>query len=348
MRIVSFNPMAVYETYYQCQREPFSLSPDPDFFYNFPVHREALAELHYLVQQRKGLAVITGEVGTGKTLLLRNLIETVGPEVNTCFIFDPPRSSYELYQMVADELGISLSLVGNPASTLNRHLLSIYANGGTVVLIFDEAQALPVSVLQEIRLLTNLETSNAKLVQVVLAGQPEFEAAIDMVELRALRQRLIFRVVLKPLEADDTRRYIAARLITAGAPRSPFTVKACDAVHRYARGIPRLINSICDNAMLAGYALGDPIIEESLINEVAADLALVDKSSSTAHLRTGRRSRLTSRRRLHIGFAIIWLFIAIGIAAVAAMAGQTATSSTSLSQLQDWFAIALHWLGRAG
>ena len=177
-------------------------------------------------------------------------------------------------------------------------------------------------------------------------SKPEFEAAIDTIELRALRQRLIFRIALKPLEADDTKRYIAARLITAGAARSPFTVKACDAVHRYSRGIPRLVNAICDNAMLAGYALGNAVIGDSLINEAAADLALVDESASSIQLVGRRVSKLTSRRRLHLGFAIVWLFIAIGIAAVAARPGQTAASSSSLNQLQDWFAIALHWLGR--
>jgi general secretion pathway protein A len=340
--------VAIYEKYYRCQREPFSLSPDPEFFYNSSAHREALAALHYLVQQRKGLAVVTGEVGTGKTLLLRSLIEAVAPEVHTCFIFDPPRSSYELYEMIADELDISLSVVGNPVLTLNRHLLSLYENGDTVILIFDEAQALSVAVLEEIRLLTNLETSSAKLVQVVMAGQPEFDVTLDTVELRALRQRLIFRIALKPLEAEDTERYIAARLITAGAPQSTFTGKACDAIHRYSRGIPRLVNVICDNAMLAGYALENPTIEDSLINEVAADLALVDESSSSAHLVGSRESKLTSRRRLHIAFAVFWLFFAIGVAAVAALAGQTAASSSSLNQLQDWLAIALQWLGRSG
>jgi general secretion pathway protein A len=341
--------MAVYDKYYLCEREPFSLSPDPGFLYSSAGYREALAQLHYLIQQRKGLATITGEVGTGKTLLLRSLIEGVGPEVHTCFIFDPPRSRYELYEMIADELDISPSAVGNPVSKLNRHLLAVAENGGTVVLIFDEAQLLQTAMLEEIRLLTNLETSNAKLVQVVMAGQPEFDAAIDSVELRALRQRLIFRIALKPLDAGDTMGYIEARIATAGATRSPFTARACHAVHRYSRGVPRLVNVICDNAMLAGYALDNSVIEDSLIDEIAADLMLVERAAP--HRKPpliGASPALFSRRMLHFGFATVWLVFGIGLTVIAALTGQTGASSSPLNQLQDWLKSTLHWLGRTG
>ena len=153
--------MAVYETYYGCRQEPFSLSPDPGFLFAAAPHREALAQLRYLILERKGFAVITGEVGTGKTMLLRKVMEDVGPNVQTGYVFNPPRTRQALYDAIADELGLDLDGNPNPAMELNRHFLSTFEAGTTVVLIFDEAQALPIEVLEEIRLLTNIETPRA-------------------------------------------------------------------------------------------------------------------------------------------------------------------------------------------
>jgi type II secretory pathway predicted ATPase ExeA len=267
--------MAVYEAFYHCRREPFSLSPDPNFLYAAEPHREALAQLRYLVQERKGFAVLTGEVGTGKTMLLRSLIESVGPNVQTTYVFNPPRTIDALYDSIGFELGIRLNGVANPSAVLNLHLLSVYENGGTVVMIFDEAQSLSIEVLEEIRLLTNIETSSTKLAQVILAGQPEFDTMIDSVELRALRQRLVFRFSLTPLNISDTECYIGARLAAAGAERSPFTLRACAAVHRFSSGVPRLVNVICDNALLGGYATDTMTIDEDQIVAAAADLRLI-------------------------------------------------------------------------
>jgi general secretion pathway protein A len=267
--------MAVYETYYGCLQEPFSLSPDPGFLFAAAPHREALAQLRYLIQERKGFAVITGEVGTGKTMLLRTVMEDVGPNVQTGYVFNPPRTRQALYDAIADELGLQLDDNLNPAKELNRHFLSTYEAGGTVVLIFDEAQALSVELLEEIRLLTNIETPRAKLVQVILAGQTELDALIDSTELRALRQRLVFRYSLGALGRADAVGYIAARMTASGAKSSPFTLAACDAAYRYSGGIPRLINVICDNAMLSAYATDSNTIDEEQIDEVASDLKLV-------------------------------------------------------------------------
>ena len=226
------------------------------------------------MQERKGFAVVTGEVGTGKTMLLRSLIETASPKVQIGYIFNPPRTCRALYEAIADDLDIKLESLAHPASELNRHLLQTFRAGGAVALIFDEAHDLPTEVLEEIRLLTNIETSRAKLLQVILAGQPELDAMLDTPELRALRQRVVFRYSLSPLSQADTMNYIASRLNDAGADRSPFTLAACEAVYRYSGGIPRLINVICDNAMLIGYAKGSPIIEPGEIDEVAEDLKL--------------------------------------------------------------------------
>jgi hypothetical protein len=206
--------------------------------------------------------------------------------------------------------------------------------------------------LEEIRLLTNLETTHAKLVQVIMAGQPELDVAMDSMELRALRQRLLFRFTLAPLQAEDTGRYIAARLATAGAHTSPFTDEACRAVHHYSRGIPRLINVICGNAMLAGYACDKPIIGEELIDEVIADLKLVGTPHSQHHVLptdiNNNRSVLSSRRRLLVALAIASVLLVMSIATVDAIGDRAAANTFPLIQLQGWFTNALHWLGRGG
>ncbi len=347
--------MAVYEAYYHCRREPFSLSPDPSFLYAAEPHREALAQLRYLVQERKGFAVVTGEVGTGKTMLLRSLIESVGPKVQTAYVFNPPRTISALYDSIGYELGITLNGAANPAAVLNRHFLSAYENGGTVVMIFDEAQSLSIELLEEIRLLTNIETSSTKLAQVILAGQPEFDAKIDSTELRALRQRLVFRYSLTALSPSDTVRYIAARLGAAGAQRSPFTLKACGAVHRYSGGVPRLVNVICDNAMLAGYATDSLTIDEEQIADAAADLRLIsaphrayqpdrDPGQESVTHTIGARS---SHRRLIYAFVLACVTLALSIAAIVIVTQPASDSFTPLTQMEDMFENTLRWLGES-
>jgi general secretion pathway protein A len=345
--------VAVYETYYHCRREPFSLSPDPSFLYAAEPHREALAQLRYLVQERKGFAVVTGEVGTGKTMLLRSLIESVGPKVQTGYVFNPPRTIGALYDSIGYELGITLTGEANPAAILNRHLLSAYENGGTVVMIFDEAQSLSIQLLEEIRLLTNIETSSTKLAQVVLAGQPEFDAMIDSTELRALRQRLVFRYSLAALSAVDTERYIAARLGFAGAHRSPFTLKACDAIHRYSGGVPRLVNVICDNAMLAGYATDSLTIDEEQIGDAAADLRLISAPHRAYHAdRAPYRASLTDiadprspHRPLIYALVLACVTIALAIGAIVFGTRMSVDASSSPTQRHDVFEHSLHSFG---
>jgi general secretion pathway protein A len=344
--------MAIYEAYYQCQREPFSLSPDPSFLYSSSSHREALAQLRYLVQERKGFGVLTGEVGTGKTMILRTLIETAGSRVQSGYVFNPPRTNRELYRAITEDLEIELDSDGNVASQLNRHLLQRFEEGGTVVMIFDEAQDLPIEVLHEIRLLTNLETSNAKLLQVILAGQPELDAMLETQQLRALRQRLVFRYSLAPLSQADTVSYIGTRLGESGARRSPFTLGACNAVYRYSQGIPRLINVICDNAMLVGYAKDSQVIEEAEIEEVSADLKLsnpVTKFHSArtfAHLASDPPlGRGSWRRRLAVAAVVA---VAIAVAALVGFSLIRVPSSSTVVSLVDavsrLFSNSINWL----
>ncbi|MHB8383995.1 MAG: ExeA family protein [Candidatus Binataceae bacterium] len=341
--------MAVYEAYYNCHREPFSLSPDPSFLYAAEPHREALAQLRYLVQERKGFAVVTGEVGTGKTMLLRTLIESVGPKVQTGYVFNPPRTIGALYDSIGDEFGITLNGVANPAAVLNRHFMSVFEAGGTVVMIFDEAQSLSIELLEEIRLLTNIETSSAKLAQVILAGQPEFDAMIDSTELRALRQRLVFRYSLTPLNPSDTVRYIAARLGAAGAKRSPFTLKACVAVHRYSGGVPRLVNVICDNAMLTGYATESLMIDEEHVTAAAVDLRLIS-TPNRAYKREGTPDRTSvaprpvNRRPAYL-VLMACLTMALAIAAIFFVIRLNNNNFTPLTRFEGMIENTLHWLG---
>jgi general secretion pathway protein A len=347
--------VAIYEAYYHCRREPFSLSPDPSFLYAAEPHREALAQLRYLVQERKGFAVVTGEVGTGKTMLLRSLIESVGPKVQTGYVFNPPRTISALYDSIGYELGITLNGEANPAAVLNRHLLSAYGNGGTVVMIFDEAQSLSIELLEEIRLLTNIETSSTKLAQVVLAGQPEFDAMIDSTELRALRQRLVFRYSLRALGASDTVRYIAARLRAAGANRLPFTLNACNAVHRYSGGVPRLINVICDNAMLAGYATDSLTIEEEEIADAAGDLRLISAPHRAYQsVRDPGRASVTetfrprsSHHRLIYALVLACVTMALAIGAIVFGTRMSSDASSPPTQMEGMFESTFRWLGES-
>jgi general secretion pathway protein A len=339
--------MAVYESYYRCGREPFRSNPDPNFFYASPSHREALAQLRYVVQQRKGFAVITGEVGTGKTMLLRSLIETETPKVQIAYIFNPPRTCGALYEAIGDDLDIKLEPRMHPASELNGHLLRSFRAGETVALIFDEAHDLPIEVLEEIRLLTNIETSRAKLLQVILAGQPELEDMLDTPELRALRQRVVFRYSLLPLSRTETANYIASRLNDAGADHSPFTLSACEAVYRCSGGIPRLINVICDNAMLIGYAKDSPTIDHGEVDEVAQDLKLNKNNAEFRGLNTlipfQRLGGGARRHRLAIVAIVVTLF---AIAALLRM-GMAHIDSSILISLVDhvsrFLAQSIHW-----
>jgi len=344
--------MAVYEAYYHCRREPFSLSPDPSFLYASASHREALAQLRYVVQERKGFAVVTGEVGTGKTLLLRSLLQRTGPKVQSAYIFNPPPTCHALYDAIGEDLGLKLDFTATPATQLNRHLLKASAEGGTVVFIFDEAHSLSFEVLEEIRLLTNIETSSAKLLQVILAGQPELDAMLETRELRALRQRLVFRCSLAPLSQPDTLRYIASRLREAGAQQSPFTLAACNLVYRYSEGLPRLINVICDNAMLLGYAKGSPEIEEADIQEVAADLKLAKAFAHEPHLNTLARdnsvvpkpTRATWRRRMAVGAFVAVAGVAVITVILALITDHFLLLTPLMDQVGRLFSHSIYWL----
>ena len=270
----------MYEKFYELTCSPFGLSPDPRFFFPTPSHNEALAMLRYGVVRRKGFVVVTGEVGTGKTLLLRSLFEFIGRNnVAFAFVYNPRLSVLDFLSHVTTDL--KLSLAGRTKvemlSYLNDYLLVRSRRGATTAIIVDEAHLLSWELMEEIRLLTNLETSQHKLVQMVLVGQPELDQKLDSHQLRQLKQRVSFRCQLKPLTLEELRGYIHRRLELAGAnshARTLFPDETIEAIYGYSRGIPRVINNLCENSLVCGYGKQTKVVTVEIVREVASDLRM--------------------------------------------------------------------------
>ena len=262
----------MYAEFYGLKELPFALTPDPRFIYFTPSHTEVMANLHYGIESGKGLVVVTGEVGTGKTTILRWMMERLDRTVLVAYIFNPRLSVPEFYQHVETLLDIQKwESKSELLLELGRALESRHARGLRTVLIVDEAQGLSPHVLEEIRLLSNFESNTAKQLQIVLTGQPELREVLNNPDLRQLKQRIALRCVIKPLpNVEETDRYITSRLLVAGAERTDvFSPEAVDYIFRCSDGIPRNINNLCDNALLAGYAAGDTTIGRSIIEDVA-------------------------------------------------------------------------------
>lgn len=266
----------MYTAFYGLRERPFRLSPNPRYLYLSDSHREALAHLLYGVEQGEGFIAITGEVGTGKTTVCRALIERLGSATDVAFLFNPSRSAMELLQSIGEELGLEVDGLTRRElhAQLNQFLLERKAAGRRVLLIIDEAQNLTHSTLEQVRLLSNLETSSEKLIQILLLGQPELDAKLDSHQLRQLRQRISVRWMLEPLSPRDTRGYVQRRLqVAAGASREVFSAGALRQVQRYTNGTPRLINILCDRAMLLGYAEREQTITARTVKEAAREIA---------------------------------------------------------------------------
>jgi general secretion pathway protein A len=270
----------MYKAFYSLKRNPFEITPDPSFLFPTRRHNEALAALYYGVRRHKGFVVLTGEVGTGKTLLLRCLLQSLkqSDDVKYAYVFNGRLSPLEFLQYIAGDLG--LPATGKNKSELLLQLASYVVARGekklTTVLVVDEAHHLSTDILEEIRLLTNLETADEKLLQILLVGQPELDEKLDSVDLRQLKQRIALRSHLASLDLNETKGYIERRLQLAGSP-SPSTLflpETIAAIHQHSRGTPRLINTICENALIAGYARQAASITPDIIDAIANDFRL--------------------------------------------------------------------------
>ena len=262
----------MYAEFYGLKELPFALTPDPRFIYFTPSHTEVMANLHYGIESGKGLVVVTGEVGTGKTTILRWMMQRLDRTVLVAYIFNPRLSVPEFYQHVATLLGVqNWETKSDLLLGLGRALEARHSRGLRTVLIVDEAQGLSPHVLEEIRLLSNFESDTAKQLQIVLTGQPELREVLNNPDLRQLKQRIALRCVIKPLPTiEETERYITSRLLVAGAERTHiFSGAAIDFIYRCSDGIPRNVNNLCDNALLAGFSAGETTISRELVEEVA-------------------------------------------------------------------------------
>jgi general secretion pathway protein A len=270
----------MYNSYFGFSESPFNVTPDPRFFYTNPVYLEAYANLHYGIEAKKGFIVITGEVGTGKTTLLRKLLHSLENTVHSVFIFNTCLSFQELLQVTLQDLGLA------PTSTskvtmleqLNDYLIKQLKQSHNVTMLIDEAQDLSDEVLENLRLLSNLETDREKLLQIVLMGQPELETKLDQIRLRQLKQRVALRCRLGPLKDEEVGPYIDFRLRTARYEGTNlFHHDAVRQISFYSKGIPRLINIICDNALLISYAESKKLVSADTIKEVARDLRIASE-----------------------------------------------------------------------
>lgn len=289
----------MYRKFFRLRENPFNVNPDPRFLFHTRETQEALACLTYAVEKRRGFVLLTGEVGTGKTTLLNKLLDWLrGERVTTAFIFNTRLNVGHFLDFIMADFGIDCAsrLKSQVLIRLNQWLMERFRSNETAVLVVDEAQNLSLDVLEEIRMLTNLETSREKLIQIVLSGQPEFEEKLKQPQLRQLRQRIMLRCKTYPLTLEQTKGYIVERLRIAGSNGEPiFTPEAVEAVHRYALGIPRVTNLLCEHALITAMAEGQKPISGSLLEEVARELEL-DSAEPTS---TGAAANFQVQESLH-------------------------------------------------
>jgi len=267
--------MALYNAFYGLRESPFTLNPDPRFVFLSRQHREALAGLMYAICDAKGFALLTGEVGTGKTTLVHTLLTQLGDRVSSAVAFNPGMSRRGLYQHLLAEFRLPAEAsILDATRALQRFLLTQLSAGRRAVVVIDEAHALSCELLEEIRLLTNFETSRAKLLQVLLVGQPELVAQLQRTEMRQLRQRVALRFQLTAFDFPETIRYVRSRLASAGRTEDLFAPRAYVALYQFSGGLPRVINVLCDNALLTGFARDQPAIDRRIVHRAAQDLCL--------------------------------------------------------------------------
>ena len=291
----------MYTKFYGLNEKPFEITPDPRFLFLSENHREALAQLIYSAKEKKGFTVISGEVGTGKTILIQTLLGRLNGKYRTAYLFNPNLEAMDFMHYVCEDL-VGFKILkrskGEYISQLHSLLISYYSRNINAILIIDEAQNLPDDLFEEVRMLTNLETTKNKLLQVILMGQPELDDILDRHKFRQLKQRVSLRYQIHPLNFNETRQYIIQRLKVAGAKRTNFfNFKAIKKIYKYSNGIPRIINIVCDNALLAGYEVGKKVIDGKIIIQVINNL--------------NRPKLIETRKKKFIIFIICIVFLVI-------------------------------------
>jgi general secretion pathway protein A len=273
----------MYQNFYHLKKEPFHITPDPEFLFLSPSHKQALGAIIYGVKNRKGFVVITGEVGIGKTTILRSYLEKVEkPRVKIVYIFNANVTFLNLLKTIHKELGLPVKTedMVEMLNNLYQVLMEEYKRGNTVLLIVDEAQNMPVETLENLRMLSNLETSKDKLLQIVLIGQSEFEGILNRHELRQLKQRIAIRSTIVPFTEKESLGYVEHRLRKASANGAPaFTKGALKAIAKEAKGIPRMLNVLCDNALITGFGYKVRPVNAKIANEVITDFTGEKRSS---------------------------------------------------------------------
>uniref|UniRef100_UPI00293D8EE7 ExeA family protein n=1 Tax=Janthinobacterium sp. TaxID=1871054 RepID=UPI00293D8EE7 len=264
----------MYTPFFQLKQAPFSIAPDPRYLFLSERHREALAHLLYGVGGGGGFVLLTGEIGAGKTTVCRCFIEQIPAHCKLAYIFNPKLSVDELLLSVCEEFGIAAPQGGvkKHVDAINAYLLASHAQGLNNVLIIDEAQNLSADVLEQLRLLTNLETSERKLLQIILIGQPELRAMLARPELEQLAQRVIARYHLGPLSEEETAGYVRHRLAVAGTQAAPFAGRVLRRIHRLSHGVPRRINLLCDRALLGAYVENRREVTRAILDQAAAEV----------------------------------------------------------------------------
>ncbi|MEW6380394.1 MAG: AAA family ATPase [bacterium] len=271
----------MYKNFYQLAENPFNLTPDPQYLYLSSIHKRAIAYLHYSLEAKKGFSVITGEIGAGKTMVTKAIVSQFRDRARIAHITNPSSDPQQLLRMIAREYEIpkpsaSLARV-DILEMIHAYLLQQYAAGSKAVLIIDEAQRLLVQSMEEVRLLSNLETEKDKLIHIILVGQPELREILDSPHLRQFRQRVSVWFHILPLSLKETGEYIQHRLAVAGCPRNPFSKGAVKCIFHASGGIPRIINIICDAALLAGYVEQKHTIRTWLVDKVLMELPVKGK-----------------------------------------------------------------------
>jgi general secretion pathway protein A len=289
----------MYLSFYGLREAPFAPTPDPKFLFQSARHREALAQLIYGVRERKGFIVLTGEIGTGKTTLLRTLLERLNPDTPVAYVHNSALDIEGLLEYVLQDWGVKSTAASHAQRLfeLNEFLIDQHRKGGSPLLVIDEAQNLSVQTLEAVRMLSNFETTNQKLMQILLVGQPELRVKLDLPELRQLKQRIGLRCHIAPLSAEETRLYIRHRLRIAGAiDAGIFTDGAIQKIADYSGGTPRVINIVCDHCLLSGFADSKKRIDAGTVGE------------AIEYLEEGERSEWKRRRRITLvpGRAAVW------------------------------------------